>query len=124
LVLLALFLCTSVASVLLRSPAGPGLFAGLILQGIASGSMMTLLILILVELPAVGERRAGTASGLFFSAAEIGGVGGPVMLGVLYDSTGSFGAGLGVLTVAGLLLAGSVLVLRNYVELPRDGPGS
>jgi len=123
LVLLALFLCTSVASVLLRSPAGPGLFAGLILQGIASGSMMTLLILILVELPAVGEHRAGTASGLFFSAAEIGGVGGPVMLGVLYDSTGGFGAGLGVLTVTGLLLAGSVLLLRNYVELPRDATG-
>ena len=118
LVLLFLFLCTSAATVLLRSPTGPGLVTGLILQGIASGSMMTLLILILVELPAVGERRAGTASGLFFSAAEIGGVGGPVMLGVLYDSTGGFGAGLGVLTAAGLLLAGSILALRKHVEAP------
>ena len=54
----------------------------------------------------------------FFSAAEIGGVGGPVMLGVLYDSTGGFGAGLGVLTAAGLLLAGSVLALRKHVEAP------
>ena len=38
------------------------------------------------------------ASGFFFSAAEIGGVLGPVTLGLLYDATGNFDTGLYFLT--------------------------
>jgi CP family cyanate transporter-like MFS transporter len=74
------------------------LFSGLLLQGIARSSLMTVLILTLVELPAIGERYAGLASGFFFSAAEIGGVLGPVTLGLLYDATGNFDTGLYFLT--------------------------
>ena len=60
----------------------------------------------LVELPAVGERRAGTASGLFFSCAEVGGVAGPVLIGILNDRSGSFDAGLYALA----LLSGGLLI--------------
>ena len=70
---------------------------GLVLEGLARSSMMTVLILTLVELKGVGKERAGTAGGLFFAAAEIGGVGGPITLGILYDATGDFSLGLSVL---------------------------
>ena len=97
------------ASVLLRFTEPAALTAGLILQGIARSSLMTVLMLALVELPQVGEHRAGIATGLFFSAAEVGGLLGPLGMGVLYDASGGFGSSLTALTVvACLLVAGSL----------------
>ena len=114
-VLLLLCLSSVCATALLQIPTGIPLFAGLVFQGIATGSMMTIMILILVETPEIGERRAGTAGGLYFSTAEIGGVGGPVMLGVVYDATGGFATGLTVLCCIGLVLACCVWALRYFV---------
>lgn len=101
------------ASLMLDTGAGPTLMAGLVLQGIARSSLMTVAILTLVETRGVGERYAGTATGLFFSAAEIGGAGGPILLGVLYDATGGFDAGLFLLAGVGALLAVGALRLRR-----------
>ncbi|MFM8990779.1 MAG: hypothetical protein ACKOUS_14390, partial [Alphaproteobacteria bacterium] len=61
--------------------------------------------------PEAGLRRrhAGTAGGLFFSAAEVGGAGGPIALGVLFDATGGFAAGLWMLAaLAALMLLGAL----------------
>ncbi|MBT6731364.1 MAG: MFS transporter, partial [Acidiferrobacteraceae bacterium] len=70
-ILIALFSCSLFGSLLfLIGGMGSSLYLALILMGIAGGSMMTVLILTLVEVPGVGERRAGTAGGFFFSAAE------------------------------------------------------
>ena len=70
---------------------------------------------ILIDLPAVGEKRVGTASGLYFSFAEVGGVAGPLTLGLLYDLTGGFTVGLFTLAgFAGIILL-SVLALVPYV---------
>ena len=56
----------------------------------------------------VGARHAGVASGLFFGAGEIGGMLGPLLLGVLYDWTHGFAAGLVLFTAVGAgLLAGA-----------------
>ena len=72
---------------------------------------MTVLILSLVELPEIGERYAGVASGLFFSAAELGGVLGPLTLGLLYAPEVGFSSGLTLLTgIALTIIAGSVLL--------------
>ena len=99
-------LCTTalLSSLLLMLPGLLATGTALLLQGIARSTMMTVLILSLVELPAVGDRRAGTASGLFFSCAEVGGVLGPVVLGSLYDMTGSFDSGLFALAAMCLAL--------------------
>jgi CP family cyanate transporter-like MFS transporter len=115
-ILFMLCLSSVCAMVLLRVPTGMPLFAGLVFQGIATGSIMTIMMLILVETPGIGERRAGTAGGLYFSTAEIGGVGGPVMLGVVYDATGGFATGLTVLCCIGLVLACCVWALRYFVR--------
>ena len=114
-ILFMLCLSSVCAMVLLRVPTGMPLFAGLVFQGIATGSIMTIMMLILVETPGIGERRAGTAGGLYFSTAEIGGVGGPVMLGVVYDATGGFATGLTILCCIGLVLACCVWALRYFV---------
>lgn len=102
-ILIALCVCAAAASFLLQFENSTVLFTGLFLQGIARSALMTILILTLVELPAIGERYAGVASGFFFSAAEVGGVLGPVSIGILYDFTGGFTASLYFLTVVACL---------------------
>ena len=110
-----LAVCAASGTLLLILEPGPLLIPGLLLQGIARGAMMTIAMLILIDLPAVGEKRVGTASGLYFSFAEVGGVAGPLTLGLLYDLTGGFTVGLFTLAgFAGVILL-SVLALVPYV---------
>lgn len=89
-VMAALFFAVLVASLLLQNGHPASLGIGLTLQGLARGSMMTLAIMILMETPGVPEERLGLAGGMFFTAAEIGGVLGPVTLGALSYLTGGF----------------------------------
>ena len=116
-VLLLLFLCAIGASVLLRSALGPVSVTGLVLDGIARSSMTTVLILTLVETRGVGEERAGSAAGLYFAVAEIGVVAGPVMLGVLYDASGDFSVGLGLLTAVSMFLVVALGFLKKHSGL-------
>ncbi len=112
-ILAGLCVAATLAALLLHSADGLSLTAGLILQGIARSSLMTVLILTLVELPGIGEQRVGVASGLFFSAAEVGGVLGPLGLGVVYEVSGSFAPGLTALAgIAVFMLAGSAYLSR------------
>jgi len=108
-------LCASAAAACLTLLlTGDGvLIASLILQGFVRASLMTVLILTLMELPSVPVRHAGTASGLFFSAAEVGGVLGPLGLGLMFDLTGGFAAGLyGLASVATLMALGAAWLSR------------
>ena len=115
-VLMLLFSCSVIASLaLLAEPAGFWLYLTLMVEGIAAGSMMTVLVLTLVEVPGVGSKRSGTAGGFFFSAAEIGGVGGPVLLGLLFNAHGHFSSSLMVLALLGVLLLISVFPLRRLL---------
>jgi len=103
-ILTALCFTAAVSSLLLLSTQPLILTSALLLQGLVRASLMTVLILTLMELPGMNPRRAGTASGLFFSSAEIGGVLGPLGLGLLYDATGGFSTGLYALAAIGLLM--------------------
>lgn len=102
-----LFAAALLASLLLQTNATMPIGLGLLLQGIARGSMMTVAILLLMELPNVPKDRLGLAGGLFFTTAEIGGVLGPVTFGVLSDLSGGFAAPLLSIT----LISGVLLVL-------------
>jgi cyanate permease len=107
-ILIGLCVAALLASVMLQSVDDSTLTIGLILQGIARSSLMTVLVLTLVELPGIGEQRVGLASGLFFTAAEVGGVLGPLGMGVIYGASGHFAGALGTLTVvAGVLIVGA-----------------
>jgi cyanate permease len=103
-ILLALFLAAGAATLLLRAEAGPLLAAGLTLQGIARGAMMAVAVLVLIESAGVGSRSAGLAGGMFFSAAEIGGVLGPLTIGYVSEATGGFSVPLALLTAVTALL--------------------
>ncbi len=113
LVLGGLFAAVFLASLLLQTQAGAPLASGLILQGLARGSMMTLAIMLLMDTPGVPAERLGLAGGMFFAAAEIGGVLGPVTFGVLASLTGGFAAPLAAVTLLSLGLIGLLTRLRR-----------
>ncbi|MEZ5739383.1 MAG: MFS transporter [Burkholderiaceae bacterium] len=117
-ILLLLSVAACAATLLLHFQARPVLLTGLVMQGIARSALMTVLILTLVELPAIGAQHAGTAAGLFFSAAEVGGVLGPLMMGSLYQLTGAFDAALWLLTAVTALLAIATVWLRRAAQAP------
>ena len=83
--------------------------------------MMTVLILTLMELPGMDPRKTGTASGMFFSAAEVGGVMGPLGIGLLYDATGGFSASLYGLTAVSIVLALATVRLAARSREPDSG---
>ena len=116
-VLIGLSSALFLATVLLQFQQPVVLSLGLILQGIARSTLMTVLILTLVELPGIGERHAGTAAGLFFAAAEFGGMLGPLLLGVLYDWTHGFGVGLALFS---LISGGLIVGVRRLQQLTRS----
>ena len=111
-----LILSAGSATILLHTSPGLQLAFGLCLQGLARGAMMTVALLMLVEIPNVGPKRAGTAGGLFFTAAEIGGVAGPLAIGFLHDLTGNFSYPLNVLTGITVLLLGLLFALQKTLK--------
>ncbi|MFT7219592.1 MAG: CP family cyanate transporter-like MFS transporter [Candidatus Azotimanducaceae bacterium] len=111
-VLIGLSLAAFLATVMLRFTEPSSMLTGLILQGIANSSLVTVLILTLLELPEVNERYAGVASGLFFSASQLGGVLGPFTLGLLYTPEVGFSSGLTLLTIISLTIVGGASMLQ------------
>jgi cyanate permease len=83
-----------VTLVTILTASGAPLLAALILFGLAITPCYPLLTLILMDAPEVGARHMGSASGMFFCISEIGGFTGPLILGIIVDATGSFGAGI------------------------------
>ena len=89
--IVALFALLAAAAILaIAAMSGVPFFAGLVLFGITASSFMPLLILVLMDSPEVGSRYMGSAGGLFFCVAEIGGFSGPLIMGALVDMTGGF----------------------------------
>ncbi len=74
---------------------------------------MTVAMLLLMETPGVPKAQLGLAGGLFFTAAEVGGVLGPLTLGVISDLTGGFTVALFVLSALCVALLGSIGVLTR-----------
>ena len=95
-----MLLIAAVTALGLVTLAGAPLVGTLVLSGVVRAPMMPVLTLILMETRGVGAVRMGAAGGLFFAAAEIGGFGGPFLLGVILDAVGSLAPG--VLFLAGL----------------------
>lgn len=103
-ILAGLIFIAGVATLLLQAGDGPLLAIALTCHGIVRGAMTTVTVLLLMETPGVGSRHTGAASGLFFSAAEMGGVLGPLSIGILHDASGNFSSALFALTAACLVL--------------------
>ena len=96
--------------------SGPSLIGVLVMSNIVRGPMMPIATLILMETPGIGPRRMGAAAGLFFAAAEIGGFGGPFLMGLLRDATGSLVTGM--LILAGV--AAALIVIMPFFKERQD----
>jgi cyanate permease len=94
---------------------GPALIVTLVLLGL-SYCLMPMLVLILMDLPEVGSRHMGAASGMFFCIAEVGGFVGPLLLGAIKDLMGGFIWGAAFLAL--LSLSRVVLALRLKLKQP------
>lgn len=109
--LFALFIVVTLFVVVTTQDAA--LLAGLILFGIAYSCFFPLILLILMDIPEVGSRYMGSAGGLFFCVAEIGGFSGPLIMGALVDMTGTFLAGVFFLMSLGLAVIAMTFLLKT-----------
>lgn len=66
---------------------------GLLLFGMCGPCLMPMLVLALMETPEVASKYLGSATGVFFCVAEIGGFFGPFVIGYLVDLSGNFTSG-------------------------------
>ena len=98
-----LAILTAVNIILVMKISGISLYIGLAVLGFISAPFMALLLVILMDSPGVETRHMGSAGGMFFCVAEIGGFAGPFFMGILVDLTGTFMAG--ALFLAGLCMA-------------------
>ena len=98
---------TAVNIILVMKTSGMSLYIGLAVLGFISAPFMALLLLILMDSPEVEPGHMGSAAGMFYCVAEIGGFAGPFFMGLLVDLTGTFMAG--ALFLAGLCIAIAVL---------------
>lgn len=76
--------------------------AGIMAAGFGVGGISPMVRALPSSFDDIGPRLTATAVGLVFAIGEIGGVGGPVLIGLLYDLTGSYGPGLGILAASGV----------------------
>jgi cyanate permease len=116
-IIAVLAVMTTVNLVLVMKISGIALYLGLATLGFISAPFMALLLLILMDSPGVETRYMGSAGGMFFCVAEIGGFTGPFIMGILVDATGSFMAGA-------LFLAGLCLAMAGLAEFLTQRPVS
>jgi len=93
---------------------------GLLLFGCSATCLMPLLVLALMETPTVGTRYLGSATGVFFCVAEIGGFFGPFIVGFLVDLTGTFLIGGAFLAGLSLAICMLMFFLKDHAECDPD----
>jgi CP family cyanate transporter-like MFS transporter len=82
----------------------------LVISGAVRQPLNSLLLLLLMDTKGVGSSRIGAAGGFFFAVSEIGGFGGPFVVGVLRDITGD--AQLGIIVIGLVMVALTPLAFK------------
>ena len=78
---------------------------------------MPLSTLILMDHEDIGPQKIGTAAGMFFASAEIGGFSGPFIIGFIRDLTHSHQIGFifsSILCLSGIFLAFKLNETKDY----------
>jgi cyanate permease len=83
----------------LSQASGVSLWLSVAFTGLITRGFMPMLMVTLMDLPEVGPERMGAVGGLYFAIGEIGGFGGPFVMGLLKDITGIFFSGIIFLVV-------------------------
>ena len=92
--------------------AGPLLAASWV-TAMARAPVLPLMMLLLMEQPGVGSRHLGLGAGLLFAAAEIGGFGGPALLGAVRDLAGGLAPSMLGMAVVSLLMVAIIVRVRE-----------
>ncbi|MCK5627262.1 MAG: MFS transporter [Candidatus Bathyarchaeia archaeon] len=80
--------------------------------GLFIGALSPLLLTILMDAREVGVKKMGAVGGLYFSFGEVGGVLGPVIIGLFKDLTGNFSTGLTILAI----IVGAMLIPSRFLK--------
>lgn len=88
------------------------LYTSLILYGIISAAIGPLAIVLLIELPNIGAKYTGAATGLLFSFGAVGGFIGPLMVGYFIDLTGTLLLGFILLAV----ICEAILIINLFIR--------
>lgn len=121
-ILYGLVISAGVTTIMIWSAEPTLLAIGVVLQGACRGALTSILILLLMDNDAIPTNRVGAVSGLYFSAAEIGGALGPMSMGAIAQATGSFDGSLFMLTCVSVILF--ALLTRLYVITKRESAAS
>jgi cyanate permease len=78
---------------------GPFLFLAIAVEGFCAGALMPMMMNTLMNMTQVGVRYMGAAAGLYFTIGEMGGFAGPAIIGLMVGLTGSFTAGVLILSL-------------------------
>lgn len=109
-------LLVAISLVTVVNASGLLLIWGLIILGIAGSCFMPMMLLILMDTSEVETRNMGSAGGMFFCIAEIGGFSGPFLIGALVDISGAFMTGAIFLVAVCIGIALLTFFLRNYSD--------
>lgn len=109
--LMLLVFLAMMGSSLMLATAGCPLAISLTLLGVARTSATAIVMLVLFDISGVGPANHGLLGGMFFVAAEIGGVLGPLTVGILAPESGGFDAALHAVSAVCAMLIALVLVL-------------
>jgi cyanate permease len=105
LVACAVLACFGVVGLLAEPAAVLLLVAPVVAIGLGMGGLSPLIRAVPVELEGIGAKLTGTAVGVVFAVGEIGGFLGPVVIGALRDTTGTFTPGVAAAAVGTLVAA-------------------
>jgi cyanate permease len=105
---LGVYVLGAVGVALVPHLAGATVFVSLVAVGITRAAALPLGMMLLMDDPAVGAENMAVAGGLYFTAGEIGGVVGPILVGSAAESSGGY-------SLAALLLAGCALAMAVVV---------
>jgi MFS transporter, CP family, cyanate transporter len=113
--LMTSYMLLSLALVPLALGWGPLTALGVLVYGAMRSAVLPVAMLFLMDDDRVGPANMAAASALYFTAGEIGGVSGPVVVGILADQQG-FGAAVGVLAAVALLLVAVSGLIRPVAK--------
>lgn len=100
---------------------GPATAGGILLFGAMRSAVLPVAMLFLMDHEDVGPANMAGAGALYFTAGEIGGVSGPVVVGLLADR-GSFGPAVLLLVAVAGVLALAALRLDNRPAIEKSLP--
>lgn len=103
-VYLGVYLLGAIGVALVPHLDGATVFVALVAVGITRAAALPLGMMLLMDDPGVGASNMAVAGGLYFTAGEIGGVIGPLLVGSAASASGGYG-------LAALLLSGCSLTL-------------